>query len=170
MIHLSKKVLFIILFLGLFTVTPAVFCNSKGLTFLGPSGGGGGQYYANKKQSDWRLVEVRVRSGAFIDAIQTVHENVIGQKYVSKRFGGGGGNLEVFTLAAGEHITRISGKYGNFVDSLQIETNTGRVKGWGGVGGAVNYTYSAPAGTHIYGFFGRSGAFIDSIGVILKSP
>ena len=139
-------------------------------SFLGPSGGGGGNYYSDSQTGGRQLIEVRIRSGAFIDAIQTVYVDAIGQKFVSQRYGGGGGNLDIFKLAPGEYITRISGKYGSFVDSLLIQTNKGRAKGWGGSGGSANYTYTAPPGSRIHGFFGRSGKFIDSVGVILKTP
>ena len=139
-------------------------------SFLGPSGGRGGNYYSDAQTGGRQLIEVRIRSGAFIDAIQTVYVDAIGQKYESKRYGGGGGNLDVFKLQPGEYITRISGKYGSFVDSLLIQTNKGRAKGWGGTGGSANYTYTAPPGSSIHGFFGRSGRFIDSVGVILKTP
>lgn len=138
-------------------------------SFLGPSGGGGGNYYSDHQIGGRQLIEVRIRSGTLIDAIQTVYVDALGQKFVSKRYGGGGGNLDIFKLVPGEYITRISGKYGSFVDSLLIQTNKGRAKGWGGTGGSVNYTYTAPPGSRIHGFFGRSGSLIDSVGVILKT-
>lgn len=159
----------VVLFVS-FTLICGGNAGAETLSYLGPSGGGGGSYYSSTKSSGLRLVEIRIRSGALIDAIQTVHVNAIGQEVVSDRFGGGGGSIDVFKLAPGEFVTRISGKYGVFVDSLLIQTNTGRAKGWGGTGGAVNYTYSAPPGTSIHGFWGRSGELVDSIGVILKVP
>lgn len=148
------------------------FGNARAETFsfLGPSGGGGGNYYSDAQTGGRQLKEVRIRSGAFIDAIQTVYVNTIGQTFVSNRYGGGGGNLDIFTLAPGEYITRISGKYGSFVDSLLIQTNKGRIKGWGGTGGSATYIYTVPPGSSIHGFFGRSGKFIDSVGVMLKTP
>lgn len=145
-------------------------------SFLGPSGGLGGNYFSDGQaggqfsSDNRRLTEVRVRSGAFIDSIQLVYENVIGQKIVSPMHGGSGGTLSVFKLDPGEYITRISGKHGWYIDSLLIETNKGKAKGWGGTGGSANYTYTAAPGSSIHGFFGRSGKFLDAIGVILKTP
>jgi jacalin-like lectin domain-containing protein len=145
-------------------------------SFLGSSGGVGGNYFSDGQaggqfsSGDRRLTEVRIRSGVFIDAIQLVYEDVIGQKIISPMHGGTGGTLSVFKLAPGEYITRISGKYGWYIDHLLIETNKGKAKGWGGTGGSANYTYTAPPGSSIHGFFGRSGTFIDAIGVILKTP
>ena len=149
---------------------------SGSFSFCGPSGGFGGNYFSDGttggqfSSDNRRLVEVRIRSGIFIDAIQTVYENAVGQKITSPRHGGTGGKLSVFKLAPGEYITRISGKYGRFIDSLLIETNKGRAQGFGGTGGAGNYTYKVPPGSRIHGFFGRSGKFLDAIGVIIKTP
>jgi hypothetical protein len=145
-------------------------------SYCGPSGGYGGQYFSDQNvcgqfsSDNRRLVEVRIRSGVYIDAIQTVYVNIADQKFESPLHGGTGGTLSVFKLAPDEYITRISGKYGVFIDSLQIVTNKGNVKGWGGTGGAGNYIYTAPPGSRIHGFFGRSGKFLDAVGVIIKTP
>jgi len=139
-------------------------------SFFGPSGGVGGGYFSDGQTGGRKLIEVRIRSGAFIDSIQTVYADALGQQFVSPMHGGNGGTLAIFKLSPGEWITRISGRHGSFVDSLLIQTNKGRIKGFGGTGGSVNYTYTAPPGTRIHGFFGRSGKFVDAIGVILKTP
>ena len=138
---------------------------------LGASGGGGGNFFSDLQKGKGRqLTEVRIRSGAVINSIQTVYVNTIGQEFVSSTHGGDGGTLQIFKLASGERITRISGRHGKFIDSLLIETNTGRAKGCGGGGGPTPYTYTAPPGSGIHGFFGRSGKFLDAIGVILRTP
>lgn len=140
-------------------------------TFLGSSGGAGGNYFSDPQIGGLRVVEVRIRSGAYIDAIQFVYEQKVTKQIIEgKKHGGSGGTLSVFKLQPDEYITRITGKHGNFVDSLQLVTNKGRTKGWGGTGGSVHYTYSAPPGTEIHGLFGRSGAFLDAVGVILSTP
>lgn len=169
------RTLFISLVLSCTCLISYVFASNQ-FSFCGPSGGTGGKYFSDGPISGQsssvprRLVEVRIRSGVFIDAIQTVYENSAGQKYTSPLHGGSGGTLSVFKLAPGEYITRISGKYGWYIDSLLIETNKGHAKGWGGTGGAANYTYTAPPGSSIHGFFGRSGKYLDAVGVILKNP
>ncbi len=147
---------------------------AESYSFLGSSGGTGGKYFSTAQiggqysSDSRRLSEVRVRSGAFIDSIQLVYENIIGQKILSSEFGGNGGTLSIFKLQPGEYITRISGRHGLYIDSLLIETNKGKAKGYGGSGGSVGYSYTAPIGFKIHGFVGRSGKFLDAIGVILN--
>jgi hypothetical protein len=144
-------------------------------TYLGPSGGLGGQHFsdgqpAGEFSSDdkRRIVQITIRSGSWIDSIQTTYKNMLNQSIQSVQHGGNGGIKEVFTLGSDEHVTRISGKYGWWIDSILIETNKGRVKGWGGSGGSKGFVYNAPSGSKIQGFFGHSGSFLDSIGIILK--
>ena len=164
-------------FLCLFNISLSI-SNVFAATFsyCGPSGGDGGNHFSDLRASgryssdDRKLVEIRIRSGAFIDGIQAVYENKIGQRVESPWHGGTGGNLSVFKLATDEYITRISGKYGWYVDHIEIITNKGRHKRWGGTGGARNFIYNAPPGSHIHGFGGHAGKFIDSIGVIFKTP
>lgn len=145
-------------------------------SYNGPSGGVGGVQFSDLQISggyssdNRRLTEIRIRSGAFVDGIQTVYENQTGQKFESPWHGGSGGTLSVFKLEPDEFVTRISGKYGWYVDRIEIVTNKGRNKGWGGTGGAKHFIYNAPPASYIHGFGGSSGRFVDSIGVIFKTP
>lgn len=139
---------------------------------LGPSGGVGGQRFNDFKflnETRGRLIEVRVRHGAFIDSVQTVYQKPDGSKVTSPRHGGGGGRLDVLRLASDEFIVRIEGKHGNVVDSLEIWTNKKRKARFGGPGGAVDYSYTAIRGSRIQGFKGRAGKFLDAIGVVLET-
>lgn len=153
----------------LFFFSVTSLASAETFTFLGPSGGQGGNYFSDKQTGGLRVTEVRVRSGAFIDAIQFVYKNVIDQEIAGQQHGGNGGNPSVFKLQQGEYITRITGKHGDFIDSFQLVTNYGRIKGWGGTGGSSHYTYSAPPGSSIFGLFGRSGVYVDAVGVILST-
>lgn len=143
-------------------------------TYLGPSGGLGGNHFSDGQvcgefsSDDRRLLELRIRSGTLIDAIKTVYVNVLNHKIESDQHGGTGGNLSTFTLAPDEYITRISGKHGTLIDSLLVVTNKGRSKRWGGTGGTRNFIYNAPPETCIHGFWGYSGTLLDSLGVIIK--
>ena len=128
------------------------------------------QLSGQHSSDDRKLVGIRIRSGAFIDGIQAVYENKIGQRIESPWHGGTGGNLSVFKLAPDQYIIRFNGKYGWYVDHIGIITNKGQHKGWGGIGGAKHFVYTAPPGSHIHGFGGHAGKLIDSIGVIFKSP
>jgi hypothetical protein len=160
----------------LFIAISANVVFAKTFSYCGSSGGGGGDSFSDLEISgygssdDRKIVEIRIRSGDFIDGIQTVYENQIGQRTESPWHGGTGGNLSIFKLDPDEYITRISGKYGWYVDRIEIVTSKGRNKGWGGMGGAKHYIYNAPPGSHIHGFGGAAGVYIDSIGVIFKTP
>ena len=139
--------------------------------YCGPSGGLGGGYFNDGQVGGQEVAEVRIRSGALIDAIQIVY--VIDQTSHAiprPRHGGNGGSPSVFRLAPGEYITDVGGKYGRYIDSLWIKTNRGRTKTWGGGGGSVDFFYNAPPGTRIFGFTGRSGVVLDLIGVIMRTP
>lgn len=163
-----KRSIFLFLAIMLTVLLPPA--SAETFSFLGPSGGPGGSYFSDNQTGGLRVVEVRIRSGAYIDAIQFVYENKAGQRITGQMHGGNGGNLSVFALEPGEYLTRITGKHGNFIDSFQIVTSNGRSKGWGGTGGAARYTYTAPPGSSIHGLFGRCGVFLDAVGVILSTP
>lgn len=174
---MMSKLLSALFLLCLFSVSLQI-SNVFAATFsyCGPSGGVGGNHFSDLQASgqhssdNRKLVEIRIRSGAFIDGIQTVYENRIGQRNESSWHGGSGGKLSVFKLAPDEYVIRINGKYGRFVDHIEIITSKGRHKGWGATGGAKHFVYNAPPGSHVHGFGGHAGKFIDSIGVIFKSP
>jgi hypothetical protein len=82
--------------------------------------------------------------------------------------GGRGGTYYVLTLQPGDYITGISGKYGTFVDSIQIHTNQRVSRRYGGPGGSADYIYEAPSGWEVAGFCGRAGTYLDAIGVVLR--
>ena len=82
--------------------------------------------------------------------------------------GGSGGAGQTFNLSDLEHIVRIDGRYGSFVNSITITTDSGLTQTFGGTGGSADFTYQAPEGFEISGFAGRAGAFIDAIGVSLR--
>lgn len=69
-----------------------------------------------------RLVEVRVRSGSVIDAIQLVY-SYGDHAFTTPWYGGSGGAESFFTLAPGELIVKIEGRSGSLVDQVQFITN-----------------------------------------------
>ncbi|HXT84026.1 MAG TPA: jacalin-like lectin [Verrucomicrobiae bacterium] len=91
-------------------------------------------------------------------------ESVLGE-----RDGDDKGDLDIFNLDENEYITKISGRFGGMIDSLEIVTNLGSKKRYGGKGGFADFEYEAPNNYQIIGFYGRSGWHIDAIGVIFKS-
>jgi len=77
-----------------------------------------------------------------------------------------------FTLANGEEIRALQGRYGAYVDSIQIVTSkqTFPASGsFGGPGGASAYSFSVPKGSRFVGLFGRAGGWMDALGVVYAS-
>ena len=140
---------------------------------FGPVGGPGGVPFDDLKDlgldpSTMRIVGLIIRSGQFIDSITPIYLDGGGQLALPKH--GGDGGLETrFGLRSGEFITEISGRSGEFVDSLTIETNLGARIGLGGLGGGPVEGYELPPDTEgtqeVVALFGASGVFIDSIGI-----
>jgi hypothetical protein len=84
-----------------------------------------------------------------------------------------GSSHDQFTLANGEEIRSLKGRYGSFVDSIQIITSlqTFPASGsFGGPGGASAYSFSVPKGERLVGLFGRAGGWMDALGVVYASP
>lgn len=84
--------------------------------------------------------------------------------------GGTGGTASTLSLAAGEHLVRITltqGKHNGRtrIFSAQLATDQGRTVS-AGKPTADTVTYTAPAGWWIAGFTGRAGDEIDKLGVI----
>jgi hypothetical protein len=133
----------------------------------GPSGGTGGSTYNDEAQSIFQSdtpIQINFRSGSYVDNIQFVYNAGSLPSH-----GGGGGSPSTFLLdhASGEFITGISGRYGDYVDSLTVQTNKPRTFTVGGSGGSASYTYTAPPGFQIAATVGRSGDYNDAIGVVL---
>lgn len=124
-------------------------------------GGSGGGEFSDDLTEVCRLVEVRVRSGARVDAIQCVWELADGDTRVGALHGGGGGGEHAFTLDHGEYINRVVLRSGAEIDQLTFYTSEGRTHGPYGGGGGGTHEISAPV---ITGFFGRSGGRLDALG------
>jgi hypothetical protein len=136
----------------------------------GYSGGTGGGEFTDRYIGDTsRVLVIRVSHGRVIEGIQVVYQMSGGATDELTMHGGAGGPFGFFRLDHEEYITGIRGRYGDFVDSLQIRTNKQRTTHFGGNGGTADYVYEAPEGTEIVGFCGRSGDVIDAIGVILRA-
>jgi hypothetical protein len=134
----------------------------------GPSGGTGGGAFTDPEDT-FRVARVTIRTGLFVDSVQMTHERPDGSLVTFPHRGGFGGNERSHDLAVGEHIIRVDGRFGVFVDSIDIFTDRGQSLPGGGRGGRADYRYEAPGGYEIVGFVGRSGIFVDAIGVILRA-
>lgn len=143
------------------------------MTDYGPVGGPGGHPFDDLADlglngSTMRIAGLIIRSGKFIDGITPVYLDGNGQLALPKH--GGDGGLETrIGLRPGEFITEISGKSGEFLDSLTVETNLGARLGFGGPGGGPVEGYEFPPETdglqEVVAFFGASGQFIDRLAI-----
>jgi len=130
-------------------------------------GGRGGRTFADfQAPADARVSEVRIQSGERIDSVQMVYELPDGRTVAGTRYGGSGGRLSVFRLDPDEYITGLSGRYGETIDSMRIETNKRSSNLYGGRGGNADYRIDVPSGNYGVGFAGRAGDYLDAIGLI----
>jgi hypothetical protein len=81
------------------------------------------------------------------------------------RHGGSGGTVTSFRLGADEYITGISGRSGDYIDSLRIHTNRRESPLFGGSGGNRDFRIVVPEGNQAVGFVGRAGDYIDAVGL-----
>ena len=76
----------------------------------GPSGGYGGSEFVDDVLSvSGKVIEVRIRSGGRIDAIQIVHETQNGQRHPFPQNGGNGGRLTALILDEDEFLIGLDG-------------------------------------------------------------
>ncbi len=130
------------------------------------AGGGGGRNFTDVLPSaEARIVEVRIRSGDALDAIQVIYTLPNGQTVAGSRHGGSGGRESVFRLDADEYIIGLSGRYGDTIDSLRIHTNKRVSEAFGGRGGDRDYRIEVPPGNQAAGITGRSGDLLDAVGL-----
>ena len=94
---------------------------------LGPSGGNGGREFADTPiPLTSRITQVQVWSSESINAVQVLHESRDGTSRSLELHGAAGGQLQTFTLGRGEYISGIRGGAGDFVETLQFQTNKQR--------------------------------------------
>jgi len=143
-------------------------------TFLGPFGGGGGfPFQDDFLSSDERILQVNLRTGNFVDAVQVVYENASGVRRAMPVHGAGdkSDREQTFTahvvLDADEFITGILGRSGAFLDSVFFTTNLGRYGPFGGNGGKP-LEIRIPDDQRVIGFFGRAGNFVGALGILVS--
>ncbi len=130
------------------------------------AGGSGGSAFADLEiPAEARIAEVRVGTGEWLDSIQAIYVLPDGRYMEGTRHGGGGGSIRSFRLDSDEYITGLSGRYGQYVDSIQIHTNKRSSQLFGGSGGGRDYRIDVPVGNQAVGFFGRAGNALDAIGL-----
>lgn len=138
-------------------------------TRIGASGGEGGlPIEAYLIPAGARICEVEVSSGWFVDSLRIRYEDAAGAPHALPGIGGHGLHTHVFTLEEGEYLIGISGKSGQYVDSIVFHTNRRVSPAYGGSGGEHNFTFLAAEGSEVVGFFGRADWFVDAIGVVTR--
>ena len=137
---------------------------------LGPIGGKGGTEFSMlPPNDDWQISQIRISSGAVVDAIELVYQHVVSGALVQNRIGGNGGACTDFSLSRGQFLTRLTGTAGDYVSSLQIDTNQGTLPNIGAAGGTDNtFDFRCDADEEIIGLHGRSGASVDALGVYVR--
>ena len=136
---------------------------------LGPAGGLGGIEITNSViPIGARIKEIHVFAEYYVDALQIVYEDARGNEVYMLKLGGQGGQPHVFTLAADEYLTGISGRCGWFIDQLCFHTNRRISETYGSAVGEDDFEFVAPEGQAVVGFCGRADWFVDALGVVLR--
>jgi hypothetical protein len=131
------------------------------------AGGRGGNPFADTAlASGERVVEIQIFAGEFVDGVQMAYELRDGRKVLGPRHGGGGGQANIFRLDSDEYIVGISGRCGEQIDSISIQTNKRTSPLFGGSGGSRSYRLEVARGNQAIGFAGRSGQYLDAIGLV----
>ena len=128
-------------------------------------GSGGYPFWAQDIPSGARIAEIRISANDRVESVQTVYALADGRTVEGTRHGGSGGRQRIFRLDSDEYITGISGRYGVFIYSLQIQTNKKTSPLYGGPGGIDTFQIEVPSGSRAVGFAGRSSAVVDAIGL-----
>ena len=159
-------------------ILPRAFAGGapNSVTKSGIAGGQGGNAFEDFPPGDFEVAEIRIWGGFFIDAVQLIYRNRQnpGNTIEGPKHGGGGGTLNEplgldRQLQPGEYIIAISGRCGNFVDSLQIQTNFHLYNRCGGQGGANDYEFQGDQGDELVGFHGKCGNYVDALGVLYRT-
>ena len=128
-------------------------------------GTGGYAFSVQDIPSGARIAEIRISATDRIESVQTVYALADGRTVEGTRYGGSGGRQRIFRLDSDEYITSISGRYGAFIYSLQIQTNKKASPLYGGPGGIDAFQVAVPSGSRAVGFAGRSSSVVDAIGL-----
>jgi hypothetical protein len=102
----------------------------------GPTGGPGGGSLTKWRRQEWKLARSLSDNGTrrnVIAAFQVVWRTPSGALQDGEPHGSfevdGGAKQRLITLGAGEFIVEVQGEYGQFLDSLQVETSSGKLYG-----------------------------------------
>ncbi len=163
--HRSFICTLVLLAAASFGINPSGFAQQSMVTSV--AGGQGGRPFSDTDiPSGARVLEVHVFAADWIDAVEMVYASQDGRVLTGPRRGGLGGQSYVFRLDSDEYIVGLSGRYGEYIDSLRIHTNKRTSPLFGGSGGSRDYRIDVAPGNQAVGFTGRAGQYLDAIGLI----
>ncbi|MCB6184306.1 hypothetical protein LIN78_12195 [Leeia sp. TBRC 13508] len=127
-------------------------------------GGNGGVPFLDYSSDAPKILKITLRGGIYVDSIQIDRKDSSNNPVPGKRYGGSGGTKEVsLTLEEGERITKITGRAGDYINKLRIETSKNNFIECGENGGEP---FEIPLnGKFVTGFWGRSDVYLDKIGI-----
>jgi jacalin-like lectin domain-containing protein len=152
----------------LLAVNAASFAQQSGSTPI--VGGPNGTSFSDPEpRQGARILEVYIRVGEHVDSLQFVYGLPDGSSFEGPRHGGGGGATNVFRLDNDEYIVGITGRSGDYIDSIRFITNKRSSPIFGGRGGSHDYNVQVPAGNRPIGLTGRTGNYLDAVGLTYTS-
>ena len=159
-----------LLIAGLIAIAAAIYggglATAQQATVTDVVGGPGGREFLDPQpEQGARVIEVQVHSGEFVDSVQLVYMLGDGRTVMGPLHGGPGGQLGVFHLDADEYLTGASGRAGDYIDSIEFQTNKKTTPTFGGNGGRRDFHVDLPPNAQATGFAGRSGEYLDAIGL-----
>ena len=136
---------------------------------FGPTGGHGGNEFADVVlPAGARVCAVHIFADRYIDGLQFVFAKANDPHDTLPLLGNKGGHHHVLLLDDDEYLTGISGRSGDYVDSIRIHTNRRVSDVYGGHGGKSEFDFTADAAEEIVGYFGRAGWYVDALGLIAR--
>jgi hypothetical protein len=79
-----------------------------------------------------------------------------------------GATAQEISFQWGEVITSISGRHGDVIDFMQIQTSSGQTYQFGGSGGSHQFNIAIPYGKTVMAFYGGLGGHLHNIGCYYK--
>jgi Jacalin-like lectin domain len=148
--------------------TPSLNCTFQQTDAYG--GDGGGPFndvdITTYLQLQTRIVNVRVQTGSWVDAVITIYQDSSGRQWTVKNGGNGGRLSAELKFMANESIASVYGRAGSgaggVVDNFNIVSTGGGSIGGGDYRGP-EFEWSVPKDSVVLGFAGRSGAYLDQV-------
>jgi len=132
---------------------------------LGPYGGGGGDPFADPQVHYKKpLTKIQAWSGSDIDSVALFQENQSGGRH-----GGKGGGFGEINLQQGEHIIRVDGTHGSYMQQLHFYSSFGRDWLFGSNGGDHAFSVQVDGGV-LSTITGRCGKYVDQLNFVFTSP